>query len=307
MQVNGNIDGFSGVMFMEWCKRGWSIHEQNDAKLLWSVPEKGGQKDGRLPWTRAVAHTREKLPASFDQWFLGVQFDGLTDGVVSLRARDEFVRQWVENALLPTLTEYLRAESGLEHPGAMEHRWRSRASGRRPPCVLSSGQAAAVVGSPAAAKRAGRCTRRQRGNHPVGSAIASAGAHRSGGATYRRAQREIHVRQFAAVNSESAGSRGVHGGCGCVVGWAACCREKVFNWPVGRVATQSSHYTRRAKPYVCMDAGIAAEVRETSSWAPDPIPHRDSAESNFLRRSDIEGWDCSGLLKSPYCAPRPGP
>ncbi|HEV3194388.1 MAG TPA: DnaA N-terminal domain-containing protein, partial [Polyangiaceae bacterium] len=46
-------------------------------------------------WAQAVAFTREKSPASFDQWFSGVQFDGLTDGVLSLRARDEFVRQWV--------------------------------------------------------------------------------------------------------------------------------------------------------------------------------------------------------------------
>src|SRR5271165_5905745 len=55
-------------------------------------------------WTDAVAFTRDRSPASFDQWFSGVQFDGLTDGVLSLRARDEFVRQWVEDYFLPTVT-----------------------------------------------------------------------------------------------------------------------------------------------------------------------------------------------------------
>src|SRR2546423_9472 len=39
----------------------------------------------------AVSFTRDRSPASFDQWFSGVQFDGLVDGVLSLRARDEFV------------------------------------------------------------------------------------------------------------------------------------------------------------------------------------------------------------------------
>ena len=41
-------------------------------------------------WTEAVAFTRERSPASFDQWFSGVQYDGIVDGVLSLRARDEF-------------------------------------------------------------------------------------------------------------------------------------------------------------------------------------------------------------------------
>src|SRR5579864_7333275 len=50
-------------------------------------------------WKDAMTFTRDKSPASFDQWFSGVQLDGLTDGVLSLRARDEFVRQWVEDYL----------------------------------------------------------------------------------------------------------------------------------------------------------------------------------------------------------------
>lgn len=63
-------------------------------------------------WNEAVAFTRSKSPASFEQWFSGVQFDGMTDGVVSLRARDEFVREWVDQHFLPTLLDYLRSQTG---------------------------------------------------------------------------------------------------------------------------------------------------------------------------------------------------
>jgi chromosomal replication initiator protein len=70
-------------------------------------------------WTDAIAFTRDKSPASFDQWFSGVQFDGLTDGVLSLRARDEFVRQWVDDYFLPTLTDRLSAQTGL----SIQVRW----------------------------------------------------------------------------------------------------------------------------------------------------------------------------------------
>jgi len=64
-------------------------------------------------WSEAVAFTRAKSPASFEQWFSGVQFDGITDGVLSLRARDEFVREWVDQHFLPTMVEFLRAQTGL--------------------------------------------------------------------------------------------------------------------------------------------------------------------------------------------------
>ena len=70
-------------------------------------------------WARAIAFTREKSPASFDQWFSGVQFDGFTDGVLSLRARDEFVRQWVDDYFLPTVSDQLRADTGL----SIQVRW----------------------------------------------------------------------------------------------------------------------------------------------------------------------------------------
>jgi chromosomal replication initiator protein len=78
-----------------------------------------GLADGGGAWAEAVAFTREKSPASFDQWFSGVQFDGITDGILSLRARDEFVRQWVDDYFLPTLSERLRARTGL----SIQVRW----------------------------------------------------------------------------------------------------------------------------------------------------------------------------------------
>jgi chromosomal replication initiator protein len=60
----------------------------------------------------AVAFTRERSPASFDQWFSGVQFDGLVDGVLTLRARDEFVREWIDEHFLPTLIDAIRSQTG---------------------------------------------------------------------------------------------------------------------------------------------------------------------------------------------------
>jgi chromosomal replication initiator protein len=64
-------------------------------------------------WNEAVGYTREKSPATFDQWFCGVQFDGLTEGVLCLRARDEFVREWVDEHFVPTLADFLSGQTGL--------------------------------------------------------------------------------------------------------------------------------------------------------------------------------------------------
>jgi len=75
--------------------------------------------EGERAWAQAVAFTRDRSPASFDQWFSGVQYDGFTDGVLCLRARDEFVRQWVGDYFLPTIGERLRERSGL----SIQVRW----------------------------------------------------------------------------------------------------------------------------------------------------------------------------------------
>ncbi len=82
-------------------------------------PEDIAVSETERAWLEALSFTRERSPASFDQWFSGVQFDGLTDGVLSLRARDEFVRQWVEEYFLPTVSEQLRARTGL----SIQVRW----------------------------------------------------------------------------------------------------------------------------------------------------------------------------------------
>ena len=68
--------------------------------------------DARAIFDRAVEHTRRLSPATFDQWFGGVQFDDLTDGVLSLRVQNEFVLEWVKQNFLPTMAEKIRELSG---------------------------------------------------------------------------------------------------------------------------------------------------------------------------------------------------
>ncbi|MDP9034098.1 MAG: chromosomal replication initiator protein DnaA [Myxococcota bacterium] len=100
-------------------------HEQEAILNPTSMPQGIAQRDAGVTsesghaWEEAIAFTRERSPATFDQWFCGVQFDGLTDGVLSLRARDEFVRQWVDDYFLPTLAEQLRDRTGR----SIQARW----------------------------------------------------------------------------------------------------------------------------------------------------------------------------------------
>lgn len=63
-------------------------------------------------WNQAVSRTHGRSPATFEQWFSGVQFDGLGEGVLALTARDEFVRDWVREHFLPDLLSFLEAELG---------------------------------------------------------------------------------------------------------------------------------------------------------------------------------------------------
>jgi chromosomal replication initiator protein len=86
--------------------------EQNAATRDEVLPPPLGAGTGAELWAQAVAYTRAKSPGSFDQWFAGVQFDGITDGVLSLRARDEFVREWVDDHFVPTLAEHIRRNTG---------------------------------------------------------------------------------------------------------------------------------------------------------------------------------------------------
>jgi chromosomal replication initiator protein len=95
-------------------------------------------------WNEAVALTRSKSPASFEQWFSGVQFDGMTDGVVCLRARDEFVREWVDQHFLPTIVDYLRSQTGW----SVQIAWSVGGNLERPVATSLSDVAASVRGRP---------------------------------------------------------------------------------------------------------------------------------------------------------------
>jgi chromosomal replication initiator protein len=66
----------------------------------------------RAVFDRAIEHTRGLSPATFDQWFGGVQFDDLTDGVLTLRVQNEFVLEWVKANFLPTIAEKIREITG---------------------------------------------------------------------------------------------------------------------------------------------------------------------------------------------------
>ncbi len=64
-------------------------------------------------WDGAIAELRAKAPTSFDRWFCAIQFDGLTDGVLQLRAQNAFVRDFVTTHHLPLLREKIRERTGL--------------------------------------------------------------------------------------------------------------------------------------------------------------------------------------------------
>jgi len=68
--------------------------------------------DSRAIFERAIEHTRGLSPATFDQWFGGVQYDDLTDGVLSLRVQNEFVMEWVKTNFLPTIVDKIREQTG---------------------------------------------------------------------------------------------------------------------------------------------------------------------------------------------------
>jgi chromosomal replication initiator protein len=70
------------------------------------------KEEARALFDRAIDHTRGLSPATFDQWFGGVQFEDLTDGVLSLRVQNEFVMAWVKENYLPTLLDKIRDLSG---------------------------------------------------------------------------------------------------------------------------------------------------------------------------------------------------
>jgi chromosomal replication initiator protein len=111
----------SGEYLMKAVPAGMQIDDEQTGELGTSqvAAAPGNPIETETLWADALAFTRDKSPASFDQWFSGVQYDGFTDGVLCLRARDEFVRQWVGDYFLPTIGERLRERSGL----SIQVRW----------------------------------------------------------------------------------------------------------------------------------------------------------------------------------------
>jgi chromosomal replication initiator protein len=85
-------------------------------------------------WREALEHTRSLSPASFEQWFASVQFDGFHDGTVELVARDEFVRDWVKTHFQPTLVTRMRELTGVETPDAVRVEWRISSDLANPVC-----------------------------------------------------------------------------------------------------------------------------------------------------------------------------
>jgi chromosomal replication initiator protein len=76
-------------------------------------------------WTSAIASTRSRSPSTFEQWFSGVQFDGFECGELRLSARDEFVRDWVQDHYIPDLLGHLEAQPGI---GRVHVAWRVQRS-----------------------------------------------------------------------------------------------------------------------------------------------------------------------------------
>jgi chromosomal replication initiator protein len=86
------------------------------------------------PWHRALAHTRTRSPATFEQWFASVGFGGLAGGRLDLVARDEFVRDWVKTHFQPTLVGHL--EDAMSSP--VEVVWTIDPILSQPICVASA-------------------------------------------------------------------------------------------------------------------------------------------------------------------------
>ena len=89
---------------------------------------------GERLWTSALEQTRGRSPASFEQWFSSVQYDGFETGLLSLTARDEFVRDWVKAHFLPDLLSHLARLSGESNPASLRVKWNISNRLDRPVC-----------------------------------------------------------------------------------------------------------------------------------------------------------------------------
>ncbi len=68
--------------------------------------------EGESAWKVAIEHVRALLPVHFGQWFCQVEFEGLADGVLSLRADNSFVFNWVQTNYEAALVAKLREQIG---------------------------------------------------------------------------------------------------------------------------------------------------------------------------------------------------
>src|SRR4051812_43105322 len=89
---------------------------------------------GERLWTAALEQTRNRSPASFEQWFSSIQYDGFETGLLSLTARDEFVRDWVKAHFLPDLMSHLARLAGEANPASLRVKWSISNALDRPVC-----------------------------------------------------------------------------------------------------------------------------------------------------------------------------
>ncbi len=81
-------------------------------------------------WDEALARARQASSPAFDQWFSSVQLDRLEPGQLWLRARDEFVRDWICQHFQPVLVQTLSGLLGVP----MQVHWSVSAELTRPVC-----------------------------------------------------------------------------------------------------------------------------------------------------------------------------
>ena len=81
-------------------------------------------------WDEALTRARHASSPAFDQWFSSVQLDRLEPGQLWLRARDEFVRDWVCQHFQPVLAQTLTALMG----SPVQVHWTVSADLSRPIC-----------------------------------------------------------------------------------------------------------------------------------------------------------------------------
>ena len=123
---------------------------------------------GERLWTDALEQTRGRSPASFEQWFSSVQYDGFETGLLSLTARDEFVRDWVKAHFLPDLLSHLARLSGESNPASLRVKWNISNRLDRPVCQprrrnsdAPAAPAATLTGGRARSERPSRYSKAQ--------------------------------------------------------------------------------------------------------------------------------------------------